>query len=267
MACIFSCTFQWSKMFSSQNSFYIDTSPGQVTRWILEIQPGNHFKDLPLRTSLKIIGSIRLGWVISSVDQFSPGWVIPGQFFHRDGIHEGTWTNNQQSTHICVSEGAQAHASQFEWWRSNWFIAISMCVLFVLITMIVVMLLLRDGPVPYESKWWLVVSPICPPCILGNVFLLLYQNVCLTNTKKHVLYFTLYKYLLLGYIIYESKWWLFVDLSESWILTMRYRLGSMSSDQLNYADFLTLGFKEKFEFLTLVLHEFEGIVRKHIYFD
>ena len=51
-----------------------------------------------------------------------------------------------------ILEGTQAHASPFEWWRSNWFIAISMCVLFILITMIVVMLLLREGPVPYARK-------------------------------------------------------------------------------------------------------------------
>ena len=46
----------------------------------------------------------------------------------------------------------QAHASEFEWWRSNWFIAISMCVLFILITMVTVIILLKDGPKTYKRK-------------------------------------------------------------------------------------------------------------------
>lgn len=60
----------------------------------------------------------------------------------------------------------QAHASDFEWYRSNWFVAVMICILFIVITLIVIFILLRSGPQTYKSMYstsfvlFLLQSPI-----------------------------------------------------------------------------------------------------------
>ncbi|XP_047146188.2 fibronectin type III domain-containing protein isoform X1 [Hydra vulgaris] len=104
---------------------------------------GNYFKEVKNVSQL----FPQQAWVLVKELQFVPYdfWTVG---VNSMGQSETSDVTEQRPIRALKPE---AHASQFPWYRSNWFIAVGLCLLFITITLLTLIFLLRTGPVPYKS--------------------------------------------------------------------------------------------------------------------
>lgn len=116
---------------------------GLPTKFYVYYRPTGHFFDKPKRLSQSFPNrawTLVMGLDFLVYDFWTVGVNSMGQ-------SETSDVTEQQPVR---RPKPQSHASQFDWYESNWFIAVGMCMLFLCITVIVVVFLLRGGPKPYK---------------------------------------------------------------------------------------------------------------------